>query len=49
MLTLEGDERTPSWTPDGRIVFAHRSSDELQWDLFLVDPAGPEPIAFRSG
>ena len=33
---------TPSWTPDGRIVFAHRSTDELQWDLFLVDPAGPE-------
>ncbi len=42
VLDLEGDERTPSWTPDGRIVFAHRSADELQWDLFLVDPSGPE-------
>ena len=41
VLELDGDERTPSWTPDGRIVFAHRSADELQWDLFLVDPSGP--------
>jgi gamma-glutamyltranspeptidase len=43
VLDLEGDERTPCWTPDGRIVFSHRSADELQWDLFLVDPTGPEP------
>jgi gamma-glutamyltranspeptidase len=42
VLTLEGDERTPSWTPDGRIVFAHRSADEFQWDLFLIDPTGPQ-------
>ena len=42
VLDLDGDERTPSWTPDGRIVFAHRAADEFQWDLFLVDPSGPE-------
>jgi gamma-glutamyltranspeptidase len=41
VFDFEGDERTPAWTPDGRIVFAHRSADEIQWDLFLVDPAGP--------
>ena len=31
---LEGDERWPSWTPDGRIVFANRATDTTQWDLF---------------
>ena len=35
---LEGDERWPSWTPDGRLVFAHRASDMAQWDLFQIDP-----------
>jgi gamma-glutamyltranspeptidase len=40
VLHLDGDERTPSWTPDGRIVFSHRAADELQWDLFVVDPSG---------
>src|SRR5687768_16033554 len=42
-----GDERWPSWTADGRIVFAHRdvraggrSADPgLQWDLFISSPA----------
>jgi gamma-glutamyltranspeptidase len=43
VIALEGDERSPSWTRDGRIVFSHRASDELQWDLFLVDPARPGP------
>jgi gamma-glutamyltranspeptidase len=42
VLHLDGDERTPSWTPDGHLVFAHRATDELQWDLFLVDPSGAE-------
>jgi gamma-glutamyltranspeptidase len=42
VLRLDGDERTPSWTPEGRIVFAHRAADEMQWDLFVVDPSGPE-------
>ena len=41
-----GDERWPSWTPDGRLVFAHRGAvangrqadPGLQWDLFVVAP-----------
>jgi gamma-glutamyltranspeptidase len=45
-----GDERWPSWTPDGRLVFAARSND--QWDLMAtsvpVDPAQmPVPAAPR--
>jgi gamma-glutamyltranspeptidase len=46
---LPGDERWPSWTGDGRIVFAHRAVD--QWDLARVLPAigtgvvsRPEPL-----
>jgi gamma-glutamyltranspeptidase/glutathione hydrolase len=43
VAALEGDERWPSWTPDDRIVFAHRPSDTTQWDLFAIDPdAGAE-------
>ena len=42
--TLPGDERWPSWTADGRIVFAHREprpagrdgDPSLQYDLFLT-------------
>lgn len=33
---LHGDERTPAWTRDGRLVFAHR--DGAQWDLLVVAP-----------
>jgi gamma-glutamyltranspeptidase len=44
VTSMPGDERWPSWTPDGRIVFAHRddalqgrSADPgRQWDLFVV-------------
>jgi gamma-glutamyltranspeptidase/glutathione hydrolase len=46
---LPGDERWPAWTPDNRIVFAHRAVD--QWDLARVLPAigtgivsRPEPL-----
>ena len=43
---MPGDERWPSWTPDGRLVFAHRdrgangrvADPALQWDLFVVAP-----------
>ncbi len=43
---LPGDERWPSWTPDGRLVFAHRAvrasgrpaDPGRQWDLFVVSP-----------
>jgi gamma-glutamyltranspeptidase/glutathione hydrolase len=46
VTTTPGDERWPSWTVDGRIVFAHRdvraggrSADPgLQWDLFVSSP-----------
>jgi gamma-glutamyltranspeptidase len=46
VTSMAGDERWPSWTPDGRIVFAHRDSrpsgraadPSLQWDLYLVAP-----------
>ncbi len=34
-----GDERGPSWTPDGRLVFAERQTDATQWDLAIVSPA----------
>ena len=43
---LPGDERWPSWTPDGRLVFAHRdvrtsgrpADPGRQWDLFVMSP-----------
>ncbi|MGH9161486.1 MAG: gamma-glutamyltransferase, partial [Vicinamibacteraceae bacterium] len=40
---LPGDERWPSWTPDGRVVFAYRAID--QWDLYVIDAAGAGPGA----
>jgi gamma-glutamyltranspeptidase/glutathione hydrolase len=44
VTSMGGDERWPSWTPDGRIVFAHRAEapqgyradPSLQWDLYIV-------------
>ncbi len=44
VTTLPGDERWPSWTADGRLVFAHRDArasgraadPSRQWDLFVV-------------
>ena len=46
VTTTPGDERWPSWTVDGRIVFAHRDvraggrsvDPGLQWDLFVSSP-----------
>jgi gamma-glutamyltranspeptidase len=45
VTTMPGDERSPSWTPDGRLVFAHRPQPQgrgpdagRQWDLFIVAP-----------
>ena len=37
ITSLPGDSRAPSWTPDGRIVFAHRDPGASQWDLYVVD------------
>jgi gamma-glutamyltranspeptidase len=46
VTTMEGDERWPSWTADGRLVFAHRpgvADPGSPWDLFLSSPdAGAE-------
>ena len=41
------DERHPSWTPDGRIVFARRTRD--QWGLMVINvdgaaPGSPPPV-----
>ena len=46
VTSMPGDERWPSWTPDGRLVFAHRDEEPsgrptdpgLRWDLFIVSP-----------
>jgi gamma-glutamyltranspeptidase/glutathione hydrolase len=51
LTTLAGDERWPTFTPDGRLVFAHRARD--QWDLYVMSPgadsAGPSsPIALAA-
>ena len=43
---MGGDERWPSWTADGRLVFSHRdarpagknSDPSLQYDIFLATP-----------
>ncbi|MCC7124486.1 MAG: PD40 domain-containing protein, partial [Acidobacteria bacterium] len=46
VAAMAGDERWPSWTPDGRLVFAHRDAPAagrgadagVQWDLFIALP-----------
>jgi gamma-glutamyltranspeptidase/glutathione hydrolase len=46
VTALAGDERWPSWTPDGRLVFAHRAArgadrgadPGAQWDLYVARP-----------
>jgi gamma-glutamyltranspeptidase len=42
---MSGDERWPSFTPDGRVVFAHRedAGPTGQWDLYIVTPGG-DPV-----
>ena len=55
VTAMAGDERWPSWTPDGRIVFAHRDAraqgrtadPALQWDLFIIAPV-PGSEAWQS-
>lgn len=50
VTTMPGDERWPSWTADGRLVFAHRepppegraTDPGQQWDLYIAAPVrGP--------
>ncbi|MDH4064890.1 MAG: gamma-glutamyltransferase, partial [Acidobacteriota bacterium] len=46
VAAMPGDERWPTWTPDGRLVFAHRpppppgraTDPGAQWDLYLAIP-----------
>ncbi len=51
VTALDGDERWPSWTPDGRIVFASRAprggrvgaDPGAQWDLFVTREVAGSP------
>jgi gamma-glutamyltranspeptidase len=51
VTVMPGDERWPSWTPDGRIVFAHRDAmpagrradPGTQWDLYQIAPVVRSP------
>lgn len=55
VTTTTGDERWPSWTADGRIVYAHRDTPpagkggdpSLQYDLFVAVPV-PGSDAWQS-
>ena len=46
VAAMAGDERWPSWTLDGRLVFAHRPAPPAgraadasrQWDLYMASP-----------
>ena len=56
VTTAPGDERWPSWTPDGRILFAHRPDEpqgrtadpSRQWDLQIVAPVPGSAAAWQS-
>jgi gamma-glutamyltranspeptidase len=41
LTTLAGDERWPSWTADGRLIFSHRTNG--RWRLYAVDAKGGQP------
>jgi gamma-glutamyltranspeptidase/Tol biopolymer transport system component len=41
LTTNSGDERWPSWTIDGRVVFSRREAN--RWRLFVVSSAGGDP------
>jgi gamma-glutamyltranspeptidase / glutathione hydrolase len=44
VTSLPGDERWPSWTRDGRIVFSHRDP-KGRWQLFTTNPdAAANPV-----
>ena len=40
LTTMAGDERWPSWTGDGRIVFSHRAGG--RWRLYVISANGGE-------
>ncbi len=41
LTTLAGDERWPTWTTDGRLVFSYRTNG--RWRLYAVDVKGGQP------
>ena len=43
VTTMPGDERWPSWTSDGRVVFSHRDRRPMALCSGCVDAAGGEP------
>jgi gamma-glutamyltranspeptidase/glutathione hydrolase len=44
VTSLPGEERWPSWTADGLVVFSHRSPRDLaRWRLYSVPVSGGEP------
>ena len=51
VTSMPGDERWPSWTPDGRLVFAGRATRNgrqsadpgAQWDLYVVREVAGSP------
>jgi gamma-glutamyltranspeptidase len=51
LTSLDGDERWPSWTTDGRVVFSHRPHLAAQWRLFVVkaDGGAAAPLFSDSG
>ncbi len=49
VTTIAGDERWPSWTRDGRLVFAHRAPRSV-WQLHVTSAATPgEPVRLTDG
>ena len=43
LTETKGDERWPSWTADGRIVFSRRAGAFDGWQMHVVAAAGGEP------
>lgn len=43
VVSMPGDERWPSWTRDGRLVFSHRPHPLAPWRLYVVPAGGGEP------
>ena len=46
VTALDGDERWPSWTSDGRIVFSYRAT--TRWRLHAVAAGGGAPVPLFS-
>ncbi len=45
LTTLPGDDRWPSWTADGRVVFSHHADGRWKLHVVAADaPADPQPL-----